>query len=511
VTIGLDADPLHSPANTATSLGSTEACISVATNDTFNIDIFITNVIDLMAWDMYFQYDGSMVNVTAVNVRMFQAANPGSNVFNASDVPPDSNGIFYVSAAELAAGKEDSGSGVLARLTLRAVGPGLSSASLIWSEFKDKNNLPIGDTNGDGYFDGSASDVKVAVDRACPPIAISDPVTGAVSVSNPQGTISFVGTTAKPGSTVAIIENTAAAGTIESTALGIGIVGTTFDLVSFSLITGTVTNIIDFPPPGITQTQLGSLTITKQMPPGPMVIPHTVVSTVVTAEGSAVQATIQYELVDDALMTALTPQDSDNDGVFDQFDTDADGNFLDVGEQDNCPLLANPGQEDTDGDGQGDACDPDDDDDTIPDTTDNCPLVANPDQADTDGDGIGDACDNCPLVPNPEQTDTDGDGLGDACDDSDGDGFTDTIEAYLGTDPLGACPDDPSDAAWPLDINMDTFVTMADVFKYSGLLASTGGPPPSPNWLKRLDLDMDNFITMADVFKYSGKIGQKCS
>lgn len=91
-------------------------------------------------------------------------------------------------------------------------------------------------------------------------------------------------------------------------------------------------------------------------------------------------------------------------------DTDEDGVWDD---QDNCPLLANQGQEDYDEDSVGDACD-------------NCPEHANVDQENTDGDSYGDACDNCPAVANDDQLDNDNDGIGDICDpDDDNDGVED--------------------------------------------------------------------------------------
>jgi photosystem II stability/assembly factor-like uncharacterized protein len=91
------------------------------------------------------------------------------------------------------------------------------------------------------------------------------------------------------------------------------------------------------------------------------------------------------------------------DGFQDDEDDDNDG-ILDV--DDNCPLISNSNQLDTDGDGEGDVCDTDDDGDGILDSNDNCPLIANADQADIDNDGIGDVCDE----------DNDNDGVPDAID-----------------------------------------------------------------------------------------------
>ena len=154
---------------------------------------------------------------------------------------------------------------------------------------------------------------------------------------------------------------------------------------------------------------------------------------------------------------------------------------------------------------------------------DNCPTVWNPEQIKVaDGDTLGDACDNCPQTANQDQLDYDGDGVpgsqpfpagafwgGDACDaDDDGDLFSDTIEIYLSTLPLDACSDSTSFDAWPLDINKNKLVNMADVNNFAGRLGAT---PASPMWLKRLDFNGNSLINMADVNMYAGKLGKTCT
>jgi hypothetical protein len=137
-----------------------------------------------------------------------------------------------------------------------------------------------------------------------------------------------------------------------------------------------------------------------------------------------------------------TAADSTSDPTL-NLDDDDDGDSV-LDNVDNCPLVANAAQLNTDGDTSGNACDDDDDSDGKLDTADNCPLISNSDQLNSDGDASGNACDedddddgaldsldNCPLVNNPDQADLDQDNLGDACDsnddreDTDGDGWFD--------------------------------------------------------------------------------------
>ena len=119
----------------------------------------------------------------------------------------------------------------------------------------------------------------------------------------------------------------------------------------------------------------------------------------------------------------------------------------------------------------------DEDGDGVPNDLDNCPLTANPGQEDADGDGVGDACDNCILVANADQRNTGANpAFGNMCDaDLDGSGMVDFFDfgsftsAYGATQPLSA---DEEDA----DLNGDGSVDFFDFGIFTSLYGNAPGP-----------------------------------
>jgi len=174
-------------------------------------------------------------------------------------------------------------------------------------------------------------------------------------------------------------------------------------------------------------------------------------------DGSGVGSTNPYSVLMDSnhtLHSCFVP-DADDDGIADS--------------EDNCPLVYNPGQNNSDTDSLGDACD-------------NCPTVANPLQEDTDLDSLGDSCDNCIYVYNPDQADTDSNGVGDACccvargsvNGEDGINIADLtylVDYLFRSGPPPPCPEEGN-------VNGDNGVNVADLTYLVDYLFRSGPPPP---------------------------------
>ena len=173
--LGVDTNPAG---NSATSLGSINGCISVSsTGGPFYIDLIVQDVTNLNSYDGTFRFDGSLVEVTGVDVEYFLTTASGSSVSDYSGSVPNNSGSFQVSAYDYGEAPE-SGEGVLARLEITPRGPaGISKANFDLRPdgydysgviLLDETGTAIGSPDEDDYFDGSILNAEIAVGEPCP-------------------------------------------------------------------------------------------------------------------------------------------------------------------------------------------------------------------------------------------------------------------------------------------------------------------------------------------------------
>ena len=185
-TIGIDANP---SGNEHATLSDIETCVSVTSGEEFDIDVFIRDVDELLAWEMYVEYDPAILEIIGRDVEMFLAGNPDSSVLDVSSALPNRDGLYRAAAADTSdPPTPDSGSGVLFRLTLRALASGSSKVNLAVLDIDDDGAVDIGpllrnvdgeilgDSDGNTIFDGPIENAEVAVDSdaACPESTPSD-------------------------------------------------------------------------------------------------------------------------------------------------------------------------------------------------------------------------------------------------------------------------------------------------------------------------------------------------
>lgn len=175
--MSIDMNPTGAPTNTATSLGSREACARInennmldgdedATADTLTLDVTVTNIPasnPMIAFNYVLNYDDTPLTVQTANHSFLLLANGGA-AFNASESLPDTNndGKWSASVVDVNINQPESGSGVLSRLTVASdVGAAAGEYPLTLTEALviDQSETRLPDT---------INNASIAVNQACP-------------------------------------------------------------------------------------------------------------------------------------------------------------------------------------------------------------------------------------------------------------------------------------------------------------------------------------------------------
>lgn len=161
--VGVDA--LSDLSNTASTIGAVDACRTTTTGATFDVDIVIQSVDGLSGIEANLLYDGTILQVIAADYDFFLSLG-GNGIIDLGDTVPDADGDFSIGAVTFPL-SAIAGSGVVVRVTLEAVGSGVSALDLAGVKLSDALAAPIQPADSTGVYLGPVNDASVAVDAEC--------------------------------------------------------------------------------------------------------------------------------------------------------------------------------------------------------------------------------------------------------------------------------------------------------------------------------------------------------
>jgi hypothetical protein len=171
-TAKVSVDTVPDSSNTATSVGGIDPCRTASVGSTFLIDIVIQNVSNLAGFQMNLLYDPAVLKIVPVSPTkevdyLFFLASTGTAVLNLGESLPDNgDGDFLLAAVQFPLAPA-SGSGVLARLRLEAIGSGTSNLSLVKVKLSDGSGNPIQPSDANGVYSGPIQGGSIAVGGLC--------------------------------------------------------------------------------------------------------------------------------------------------------------------------------------------------------------------------------------------------------------------------------------------------------------------------------------------------------
>ncbi len=197
----IDMDPSTTPGNTATSVGTIEACAQINQNNVVDADEDAEDAVEIdvvagplgipvsnpmIAFQFTLRYPAGAVTVIAHDQGFLLASGPNSSLLDAGDAVPDSDGEFTSAALDLnnatPGNVPESGPGVLSRFRLQSTPgtlPGVYPLTLGPNSFGggqpahvDPNNngfLPqnLVDTDGDTVPDTVSQVATLAINETC--------------------------------------------------------------------------------------------------------------------------------------------------------------------------------------------------------------------------------------------------------------------------------------------------------------------------------------------------------